>query len=142
MQRSTPRRCRSRPAGGWSDPVKISTASSDPAVSAQNNLQRQFWGDYSTLVSDDDTAWFIFTDSRRGSGCEDVDDYQAYLVDNGLVIRSDGADRFSLKRTGVNPAQSDPSVKPAPQVDCTDDFGNDVGFGDTDVVVARYTPTP
>jgi len=114
--------------------VKISTASSDPAVSSQNNLQRQFWGDYSTLVSDTTGAWFISTDSRRGVGCEAVDTYQEYLADNGLVIRSDGADRLSQKRTGVNPATTDPSVKPAPPIDCPADFG------DTDVFVARFTP--
>ncbi|MEZ5167009.1 MAG: hypothetical protein R2695_11175 [Acidimicrobiales bacterium] len=96
------------PGGTWSAPVRISTASSDPAVSAQNNLQRQFWGDYSTLVSDNTGAWFIATDSRRGAGCADVDAYQHYLADNGLVIRSDGADRLTQKLTGVNPAASDP----------------------------------
>jgi BNR repeat-like domain len=121
-------------AGSWSDPVKISTASSDPAVSAQNNLQRQFWGDYSTLVSDDNGAWFISTDSRRGAGCADVDAYQTYLSDNGLAVRGDGADRLSYKQTGVNPALSDPSEKPAPPVVCPADFG------DTDVFVARFTP--
>jgi BNR repeat-like domain len=118
----------------WSAPVVISTAPSDPAVSAQNNLQRQFWGDYNMLVSDNAGGLFISTDSRRGAGCADVDAYQAYLLANGLVIRSDGADRFSYKVTGVNPALSDPSVKPAPPVVCPKNFG------DTDVVVSRFTP--
>ncbi len=41
-----------KPAGGtWSTPTRISTVSSDPAASAKNNLQRQFWGDYNTVVS-------------------------------------------------------------------------------------------
>jgi hypothetical protein len=125
----------SKPAtGSWSSPVKISTASSDPAVSSQNNLQRQFWGDYSMLVSDDTGAWFISTDSRRGAGCADVDDYQSYLSDNGLVIRSDGADRLSYKLTGVNPAVGEPVVKPAPPAVCPKNFG------DTDVFVARFKP--
>ena len=114
--------------------MKISTASSDPAVSSQNNLQRQFWGDYSTLVSDNTGAWFISTDSRRGAGCADVDDYQSYLSDNGLVIRSDGADRLSYKLTGVNPAEGEPVAKPAPPVVCP------ANFGDTDVFVARFEP--
>lgn len=118
----------------FSSPVKISTASSDPAVSAQNNLQRQFWGDYNTLVSDDAGAWFISTDSRHGVGCEDVDAYQHFLVDNGLVIRGDMADRQSQQQTGVNPALSDPSEKPAPPTACEPQFGN------TDVQVARFTP--
>ncbi len=124
-----------KPASGtWSAPVKVSAASSDPAVSSQNNLQRQFWGDYNTVVSDKAGAWVIFTDSRRGKGCVDVDTYQKYLVDSGAVIRSDGDDRQTQRLTGVNPALSDPSVKPAPLVDCP------AGFGDTDVVVARFTP--
>jgi len=34
----------SKPAAGpWSAPVKVSSTSSDPAASAQNNLARQFW---------------------------------------------------------------------------------------------------
>jgi hypothetical protein len=120
--------------GGWTAPRKLTTVSSDPAASAQNNLQRQFWGDYNTLVSDANGAWFIFTDSRRGVGCADVDAYQKFLKDNGLVIRGDMADRLSQRATGVNPALSDPSVKPAPGVVCESQFGN------TDLVTVRFTP--
>jgi hypothetical protein len=124
-----------KPVGGpWSTPVRISTASSDPAASAQNNLQRQFWGDYNTLVSDAHGAWFIYTDSREGVGCPDVDAYQRYLRSNGLAIRGDGADRLAQRATGVNPALSDPSVKPAPGVVCPSSFGN------TNVVVSRFGP--
>jgi Neuraminidase (sialidase) len=60
----------------WSRPTRIS-AFSDPAASAQNNLQLQFWGDYNTLVSTSSTAWFIYTDARNGVGCPAVDAYQA-----------------------------------------------------------------
>jgi BNR repeat-like domain len=121
-----------KPAGGsWSAPVKVSTASSDPAVSAQNNLQRQFWGDYNTVVSDAAGAWFVFTDSRTGAGCPAVDAYQRYLVDNGLAIEDDEVE-------GTPPHgkddSSDPSVKPAPTADCSAQFGN------TDIRVARFTP--
>ncbi|MER3453257.1 MAG: hypothetical protein C4344_06405, partial [Acidimicrobiia bacterium] len=42
----------------WSVPVRVSSVSSDPAASAQNNLARQFWGDYDSLASDATTAWF------------------------------------------------------------------------------------
>lgn len=121
----------SRPANSasWSVPVKISTASSDPAVSAQNNLQRQFWGDYNTLVNDATTAWFISTDSRSGAGCPAVDAYQKYLVDNHLVIQDDD----EVPATGKD--SPDPSVKPAPPVDCASSQ-----FGNTDVRVARFTP--
>jgi hypothetical protein len=114
--------------GVWSAPVRISTQSSDPAASAQNNLQRQFWGDYNTLVDDGTTAWFISTDSRSGRGCPAVDGYQHYLVANHLVIQDDDAAPY----TGKN--APDPSVKPTPSLDCPAQFGN------TDIQVARFTP--
>ena len=120
--------------GGWSAPVRLNKVSSDPAASAQNNLQRQFWGDYNTLTAAGNTAWFAWTDSRGGTGCVAVDAYQKYLVDNGLVIRDDGADRLTQATTGINPALSDPSVKPAPGLDCPAQFGN------TDTYVTSFTP--
>jgi len=86
---------------GWSVPLKVTTASSDPAVSAQNNLGRQFWGDYNTLVSSNTTAWFIYTDSRNGAGCAAVDNYQQ------------------------NPTTV---PKPAPQSACPSQFGNTDAF--------------
>ena len=122
------------PTGAWTTPVKLTHVSSDPAVSAQNNLQLQFWGDYNTLVSDTDGAWYIFIDSRHGVGCPAVDAYQKFLSDNGLVVREDGEDVFSQRRTGVNPALADPSVKPAPALDCVRQFGN------TDIMTVRFTP--
>jgi hypothetical protein len=60
----------------WSTAIPISSGS-DPAASAQNNLQLQFWGDYNTLVSTNTAAWFIYTDARNGAGCPAVDAYQA-----------------------------------------------------------------
>jgi hypothetical protein len=91
----------SMPAGGaWTAPLKITTESSDPAASAQNNLQLQFWGDYNTLVSGPDTAWFIFTDSRNGVGCAAVDAYQHDLS----------------------------GAKPAPPAVCPSQFGNTDAF--------------
>jgi hypothetical protein len=45
-----------KPGGVYMSHLKISTVSSDPAVSAQNNLQRQFFGDYNVLVSSNDRA--------------------------------------------------------------------------------------
>jgi len=125
---------KTKPVGGnWTARQKLTSVSSDPAASAQNNLQLQFWGDYNTLVSNATGAWFIFTDSRNGVGCPAVDAYQTFLADNGLVVREDGDDVFDQRRTGVNPALSDPSVKPAPPVDCPHQFGN------TDIEVARFT---
>jgi hypothetical protein len=85
---------------GWSAPVKITTASSDPAASAQNDLTRQFWGDYNTLVSSNANAWFIYTDSRHGAGCTAVDNYQKDLT----------------------------TAKPAPENVCPAQFGNTDAF--------------
>jgi len=116
---------------GWSAPVRISTVSSDPAASAQNNLQQQFWGDYNTLESDLSGAWFVATDSRHGLGCPAVDAYQRYLVDNGLVIEEDEDDAAAPH--GKHDPE-DPSVKPAPPLECPQQFGN------TDIYVARFTP--
>jgi hypothetical protein len=125
-----------KPKGGaWTAPSRISTVSSDPAASATNALGQQFWGDYNTLVSTNSTAWFISTDSRNGVGCPAVDAYQHYLLDAGLVRRSDGADRRGFRNTGVDPALTDPVEKPAPQVSC------DPGFGNSDSHVAKYDPT-
>ncbi|HEV2249708.1 MAG TPA: sialidase family protein [Candidatus Limnocylindria bacterium] len=95
----------------WSAPRKISSASSDPAASAQNNLALQFWGDYSTLASTDDAALFIYTDSRTGAGCPAVDAYQHGLDGSGPAV-----------------------AKPAPGTDCPAQFGN------SDVYVSKVTP--
>jgi BNR repeat protein len=83
----------------WSRSVKVTSVSSDPAASAQNNLERQFWGDYNTLVSNRDNAWFIYTDTRNGEGCTAVDNFQKGLA-----------------------------PKPAPQNSCGPQFGNSDTF--------------
>jgi hypothetical protein len=125
-----------KPKGGaWTAVSRISTVSSDPAASATNALGQQFWGDYNTLVSTNSKAWFISTDSRNGAGCAQVDAYQHFLVDNGLASRGDGADRRGFRNTGVDPALSDPSVKPSPPLDCASNFGN------SDSRVAVYDPS-
>lgn len=114
----------------WTTPVKVSSVASDPAASAQNNLQLQFWGDYNTLVAGSTGAWFIYTDSRTGVGCPAVDAYQNYLVDNGLVNIAEAEDVDS-------PADpSAPVAKPAPEDVCPSQFGN------TDVVVSGLTLAP
>jgi len=119
----------SKPAvGSWTVPTKVSSVSSDPAASAQNNLQLQFWGDYNQLVSSADHAWFIYTDSRHGVGCAAVDAYQHYEVDNGLA-HEDDATAPTTSKTG--PAEGD---KPAPPLDCPAQYGN------TDVYVSVITP--
>jgi hypothetical protein len=95
----------------WSTPVKVSSASSDPAASAQNNLALQFWGDYNTLSSTNTTALFIYTDSRNGVGCPAVDAYQHGLDGSGASV-----------------------PKPAPGTACPAQFGN------SDVYVSKITP--
>ena len=97
-------------------PRKISSVSSDPAASSQNNLQRQFWGDYSTLVSKGAKAWFIYTDSRHGVGCPAVDAYQKFLVDSGAVVVEE--ERSVDRQAGTV------GTKPAPPVVCPAQFGN------------------
>lgn len=95
----------------WSGSTKITTASSDPAASAQNNLQRQFWGDYNTLVSTNSAAYFIYTDARNGAACAAVDAYQHGVDGSGAA-----------------------TPKPAPQNVCPAQFGN------TDVFVSKASP--
>ena len=95
----------------WSTPLKVSSVSSDPAASAQNNLQLQFWGDYNTLASTDSTALVIYTDSRSGQGCAAVDAYQHGLDGTGPAV-----------------------AKPAPENVCPAQFGN------SDAYVSKITP--
>ena len=99
----------------FGSPVKVSSVSSDPAASAQNDLTLQFWGDYNTLVSAPLRAWFIYTDSRNGVGCPAVDAYQ-HSVD------------------GTGPS----APKPAPATDCPGSGGKQ--FGNTDVFVSKIAP--
>lgn len=121
-------------AGGstWSAPVKVSSASSDPAASAQNNLALQFFGDYNTLDSTNDRAWFIYTDTRNGVGCPAVDEYQR-IITGTAAVRGDMADRVA-RRLGQDPYAHEPGEKPAPPEHCAGQFGN------SDVYVSRITP--
>jgi hypothetical protein len=95
----------------WSASTQVSSVSSDPAASAQNNLARQFWGDYNTLASTSANAFFIYTDSRNGAGCAAVDAFQHGVDGSGPV-----------------------TSKPAPGNVCPAQFGN------TDVFVSKITP--
>jgi len=123
----------SKPAsGGWSAPLKISNVASDPAASAQNNLARQFFGDYNTLVSTNANAFFIYTDARNGVGCVAVDQYQKAIL--GLpFVRSDMDDRVA-QRLGQDPYSHEPGTKPAPQQHCGS------GFGNTNAFVSKVIP--
>jgi len=119
-------------ATGFNAPTKITTASSDPAASAQNNLVRQFYGDYNHLTSTNAHAWFIYTDTRNGVGCPAVDAYQ-HAVDGTPAIRGDMRDRIAT-RLGRDPYADDPLIKPAPPLVCPHDFGN------SDAYVSVVTP--
>ena len=123
-------------AGAWTSPAKVNSVTSDPAASAQNNLQRQFWGDYSTLVSTNAKAFFIGTDSRDGVGCPAVDAYQRFLDGTPALRRGDMADRIAA-RLGQDPAV-EPGAKPAPPADCPP--SGTKRFGNTDVWVSVITP--
>ena len=101
----------------WSGSVKVSSVSSDPAASAQNNLARQFWGDYNTLVSTSAAAYFIYTDSRNGVGCPAVDAYQHGVDGSGPAV-----------------------AKPAPPTACPPPPPAAKQFGNTDVFVSKITP--
>jgi len=63
--------------GAFSAPMKISSASSDPDGSSTNSLRAQFQGDYNTLISDNQHAWFIWTDARGATPCAAVDAFRA-----------------------------------------------------------------
>ncbi len=63
--------------GAFSSPLKISTHNSDPDGSSTNSLGAQFQGDYNTLISDNQHAWFIWTDARAATPCAAVDAYRA-----------------------------------------------------------------
>jgi hypothetical protein len=93
-------------------PTLVSSAPSDPAASAQNNLRRQFWGDYNTLASTNTNVLFIYTDSRNGAGCPAVDAFQHGVDGSGPAV-----------------------AKPAPPTACTDPQ-----FGNSDVFVSKITP--
>ncbi len=113
-------------SGSWSAPRKISTASSDPAVSSQNNLARQFFGDYNVLVSSATKAWFIYTDTRNGAGCPAIDQYQR-IIAGTETVRGDMGDRIAT-RLGQNPYSHEPGEKPAPTEHCNSQFGNSNAF--------------
>jgi hypothetical protein len=113
---------------GYSAPQKVTSAGSDPAATAQNNLMRQFWGDYNTLVSTATGALFIYTDSRTGTGCQAVDEYQQPLAAAGTAEPEERERRTTGKDAGTDPA------KPAPPIACDSQFGN------SDAYVSVITP--
>ena len=67
-------------AGSWSAPLRVTTVSSDPAVSSTGDRTQQFWGDYTSIASSASKVWYIYTDGRNGVGCTAVDQYQLGLA--------------------------------------------------------------
>ncbi len=62
---------------GWSAPVRVSTASSNPDGSSYNNLMEQFIGDYIGIVAGARTAWVVWTDTRSATACAAVNAYRS-----------------------------------------------------------------
>jgi hypothetical protein len=97
-------------AAGFTAPLKISSASSNPDSSSYNNLQEQFIGDYIGMVSGPTTSWLVWTDARNGSLCDAVDTYRSLV--------------YSGSKT---------AVAPNPDHACQTSFGN------TDTYVAAIS---
>ena len=96
-----------RNVGGFTAPLPVSTASSNPAASAYNNLQEQFIGDYTDLVAGPRSSYLVWTDASDAALCSAVGAYQAQVY-----------------------AGSKTAVAPNPDSVCPTAFGN------TDDVVA------
>jgi len=60
----------------WNTPLKLSSQSSDPDVSAFNQLKPQFIGDYISAVADGSHVYAAWTDGRNGSTCAAIDAYE------------------------------------------------------------------
>lgn len=101
------------PAGGlgFTSPVRVSTASSNPDSSSYNNLQEQFLGDYIDIVSGPTSAYLVWTDARNATPCQAVDDYRNAVY-----------------------AGSKTAVAPNPDTACATSFGNT----DTEAAVVNF----
>jgi hypothetical protein len=93
--------------GGFTAPVRISSASSNPDGSSYNNLMEQFLGDYIHIVSGPTTAYVVWTDARNATPCGAVDAYRTAV--------------YGGSKTAVAP---NPDTACAPS------------FGDTDTMIA------
>jgi hypothetical protein len=93
-------------AGGFTAPLQVTAASSNPQASAYNNLQEQFIGDYTDLAAGPASSYLAWTDASQAALCPAVDAYQAQVY-----------------------AGSKTAVPPNPDLVCPTAFGN------TDTVV-------
>jgi len=64
------------PAAGFTVPLRISTAASNPDGSSYNSLEEQFIGDYIGIVDSGSTAYVIWTDARAATRCVAADAYR------------------------------------------------------------------
>ncbi len=94
-------------AAGFTAPLLVSSASSNPEASAYNNLQEQFIGDYTDLAAGPTSSYLTWTDASQAALCSSVSAYQAQVY-----------------------AGSKTAVAPNPDLVC------DTAFGNTDDVVA------
>ena len=94
--------------GGFTAPLRVSTASSNPDGSSYNNLQEQFIGDYIGAVSGPTSSWLAWTDARSADACAAVATFRTSV--------------YSGSKT---------AVAPNPDSSCS------TGFGNTDTMVAE-----
>lgn len=95
---------------GFTKPIKVSSASSNPDASSYNNLKEQFIGDYIGVVAGPASATLVWTDARNAALCGAVDGYRSAVY-----------------------AGSTSAVAPNPDSAC------DVSFGNTDTYAASVS---
>ena len=95
---------------GFTPPLLVSSATSNPDGSSYNSLTEQFLGDYIGAVSGPSSTWLAWTDSRNADACAAVDTYRSAVY-----------------------ASSKTAVAPNPDMACTANVGN------TDTMVANIT---
>ena len=88
-------------AGGFTAPLQVSAASSNPEASAYNNLQEQFIGDYTDLAAGPTSSYLAWTDASQAAPCSAVGAYRAQVY-----------------------AGSKRAVPPNPDLVCATNFGN------------------
>jgi hypothetical protein len=86
---------------GFTAPLRVSPASSNPEASGYNNLQEQFIGDYTDLAAGPSASYLAWTDTSAGALCGAVSDYRASVY-----------------------AGSKTAVAPNPDSACPTGFGN------------------
>lgn len=95
---------------GFTAPLRVSTASSNPDGSSYNNLQEQFIGDYIGIVNGATSSFLAWTDAREATPCAAVDSYRSAVYSGSTT-----------------------AIAPNPDTACA------TGFGNTDTMVAEIT---